>query len=1106
MQKRLSRGLHTERKLAKNSFSLAAFGHPTQSSNPSDFGGARAGHLTEDGRRAHTQPIAIAHTTSPSPAITSGDFDDEGAWEDITIVQQVQEPRTRKRKRYAASDDALKHWVGKYHDEYLRVLVTREGLMGEETTCSCGLPADLRCTECLGGQLLCTDCMVDSHHARPLCRIEKWNTFFFERFSLRRLGVRVQLGHADNKPCPRARRGYDKFVVIHTNGLHHVAVDFCACAHRGSQPHWEQLLAFGWYPATPDMPQSAATISCLKLFHALSLQGKTTAYHFFNALSKVTDNLGASPFKRRYQLVLRLVREWRNLCALKRGGMGNDPDRLTAETKEGELGVECLACPKAGVNLTRELVSVLPEDRYLFTIFLAIDACFRLKRKKVSSWAADPSIQDGWAYFVKSTEYMEYVKTLGDQKEMSTCTGLAALDHANTKYSQGYAATGCGMITCGRHEVVCKNGVGDLQAGEKYGNMDYIAASALRHLIRLLFFLFSYDIMCQWSKKLQERLLALPAALRFHLAGYFVKYVIPKLHILGHLKYCQDFFSLLYTLGSAQADMEGIERIWSYSGPMGANTRQMGPGSRQDILDDFWHGWNWGKVVGMGDTLRLRLVKARKELVRQEQALEEFTAGQQSGAPAWEKTVDDFETGKSAVNPYEIPHPGPTLRDVQLELACEEQERERGPTDYCATGEDTMVEYLMLALEIEGQQRQLTADLVANKSPTSSELTAFVTRRLRVARQIKKLRVMQRKYSPGALQSVATQETADAPEAELPGLAAAEACLRDSQCAESLEAVRNGLIVKRRLYTYKNINTRRQHQSTRARSLVDNQQRKIELAAGAYQQARAARLALVHVAGPADWKELLKADLRLPEDEEEAKRRQQRAMKGKRRDAAEVNADGEVCGVAGMGEKSRLVSWIWVNAGHTNTVLGPEIHDAVRVEWSKAYARVKRWREEENLLQEEMVRCLLTLTWQAKQWDDRTVPGHYTGKRVYSDTHTQGAMAYAARQAVIRRQLAERFRRVWWSLTRRVRDLGHEKPSGAADEEAEEWAADEGDEEPTGAFEEREDEEGLDRDEDDADGPEREDGAVGEEASIAPAEMDQLLAVQSDSFLGYEEL
>ncbi|KAF8194502.1 hypothetical protein K438DRAFT_1587977, partial [Mycena galopus ATCC 62051] len=108
--------------------------------------------------------------------------------------------------------------------------------------------------------------------------------------------------------------------------------------------------------------------------------------------------------------------------------------------------------------------------------------------KKISSWAANPSIQDGWAYFVPSTEYMKYVATLEDQKEMSTCTGLSALDHANTKYSHGYAATGCGMVTCGRHEVMAKNGVGDLQNGEKYGNMDYIVASAWRHFLALIFF------------------------------------------------------------------------------------------------------------------------------------------------------------------------------------------------------------------------------------------------------------------------------------------------------------------------------------------------------------------------------------------------------------------------------------------------------------------------------------------------------------------------------------------------------------------------------------------------------------------------------------------
>ena len=51
---------------------------------------------------------------------------------------------------------------------------------------------------------------------------------------------------------------------------------------------------------------------------------------------------------------------------------------------------------------------------------------------------------------------------------MSTCTGLAALDHADTKFSNGYAATGVGACIDGRHEFMLANGVGDLQKGERY--------------------------------------------------------------------------------------------------------------------------------------------------------------------------------------------------------------------------------------------------------------------------------------------------------------------------------------------------------------------------------------------------------------------------------------------------------------------------------------------------------------------------------------------------------------------------------------------------------------------------------------------------------------
>ncbi|KAF7378027.1 CxC2 domain-containing protein [Mycena sanguinolenta] len=802
-----------------------------------------------------------------------------------------------KRKRYATTDEPLRHWVQNYRNGYLRVLVTREGPMGENAACQCGEPVKYRCGECHGAQLYWRECIVEAHRLCPLCRIE---------------------------------------------------------ANR----------------------------------------------HFFNTRGKITDNAGSQAFQRRYKLALHVVRQWRNLRALKRGGIGNDRDRLTSETREGELAVECLACPKASVNLPVGWEHAPPERRFLFAVFLAVDACFRLKRKKISSWASDPSIQDGWSYFVLSAAYAEFMETLGEQKEMSTCTGLAALDHANTK------------------------------TGEKYGNMEYIVASAWWHLRMLLFFLLSYDIMCQWSKNLWDRLLMLLPALRFQLAAFFVKYVIPKLHILRHLRKCQENYSLLYTVGAAQADVEGIEHIWSSSGLMGASTQEMGPGLRQDTLDDFWHFWNWNKVVGMGTTLHKCFLRATKELSTQKSWLENLGKAQQQEIAAWKKSVDDFECaagdedGEPPTNPYEMPPSGATLCDIELELVREEQELERTSATARDAAQEMMTEYLMLALGIKGQQCQLSADLLANRSPTMKDLTNFVTCRTRIACQIKKLQALQHKYSPGALQRAATAMDADAIEAKrtplflpsalslserqpplsVPGLTPAEERLQDAQCHESLDDLQHALTVKGQLQTYCGLNSRHQHQNTRSRGLVDNQQDKVDVGTRTYQDACGALIAL-SPGGASAWCMLEKADLRLLEDEEEAKRRKQRVMKGKRQQAAQLNADGEVRRVPGMGEKSRLVSWIWLDAGSLGRVIGEEIRTCVKVEWCKAYARVKRWQEEVLLLQEEMVRCLLTLQWQAKLWDARADASYYCGKITCRSSHLQGAMAFAARQAAARCKL-----------------------------------------------------------------------------------------------------
>ena len=105
--------------------------------------------------------------------------------------------------------------------------------------------------------------------------------------------------------------------------------------------------------------------------------------------------------------------------------------------------------------------------RFLYALIIALDACFHFKRRLVSSEAKDPGLGPGWAYFLEDNPYRKYLLTTTNQKEMSTCTGLAALDHANTKFSRGYATTGAGIGVCARHEVIQRNGVGDLQKGER---------------------------------------------------------------------------------------------------------------------------------------------------------------------------------------------------------------------------------------------------------------------------------------------------------------------------------------------------------------------------------------------------------------------------------------------------------------------------------------------------------------------------------------------------------------------------------------------------------------------------------------------------------------
>ena len=127
--------------------------------------------------------------------------------------------------------------------------------------------------------------------------------------------------------------------------------------------------------------------------------------------------------------------------------------------------------------------SLTLHRRWLYSLFVAIDANFRLKLK--TRGIKDPELGSGLAYFVNAAKFRAHLKSQVDEEEVSisnsfslvggkftpqeieTCgTEFHAVNQANSKRSKDFTVSGVGAVVC-RHGLVRKNGVVDLQKGER---------------------------------------------------------------------------------------------------------------------------------------------------------------------------------------------------------------------------------------------------------------------------------------------------------------------------------------------------------------------------------------------------------------------------------------------------------------------------------------------------------------------------------------------------------------------------------------------------------------------------------------------------------------
>ncbi|KAJ7043420.1 hypothetical protein C8F04DRAFT_1207359 [Mycena alexandri] len=993
--------------------------------------------VSQDGRRKTTRAVNVGVGSKRQKLSPSDLADNLGNWiplreggaeEDSYNDPSADDAETgEKRKRYESSDDTLKGWRP-YAQRFLDELVRREALLIQGSKCLCcekSWTADsrrFRCEDC-GEFIQCFSCTLIRHTITPLHRIQEWKGNFWTATSLSTMGGVYQLGHGGHS-CPRLAPVERTMVVLDTHYIHTVKYRYCGCDHSDDSQNLEQLMRNGWYPATVVDPATCATFAALDLFRLLNVVGNINARDFVTTLERRTNATHVHELPDRYKAFGRMSREYAWLKRLLHAGRAHNPLGLQ-NTKNGECAVLCWACPHDNINLPEGWREVSPEFRFLYMLLLAMDANFRLKNRLRANAHDDPPLGGGWGYMVEERAYKKHLKGYVAEKDVSTCIAFTALVQKDARLTTGLRCSGVGGVVCARHELVRPQGVGDLQKGERYANMDYILLSAVLG-ITLLYLTISYDIACQWRINFQARMGEMPRRLHLDLDKVTVLFGLPVWHALAHEKKCQVRNSLSYVPGVGRTDGEGIERTWSLFNPLAWATKEMNAGARHDAIEDKMDHHNFEKNINHGTTLQRKLILALTERDTHVEAFKQIDSTLKSELrKEWQEMIDEWLEDNTKPNPYELPEGSSGgSSEAAIRLALTKDEAQEAAGGGATLQGSSVTSFLTAGLQLEEAQRRIRREIKGRTLLVSDQTERVEEIRVAFFSKLSKFRNLQAVYMPAAVRKLEAAE--DARDSELPppraedvklwlpselpvevredgcraGLPAMEGRLREGQCRDALVKLRSSLHTKRYLLTWRDSGgVAGQRAATRAFTLIGRVGERVDVAAVKY---RGAREALVRLRGRARcdaWRELKATDIDLDDEREvDTNARRRLGLIGSKRSRR----------VAAAGSSRKTVSWIWTADG------GPgddekELHDSVRVEWAKAKARKERWEEEVELLREEMRRVLRFLRWRSLWWETR----RGTRREQVSQELRAGLEAYAARQAAGARAIARKFKATW---------------------------------------------------------------------------------------------
>ena len=148
---------------------------------------------------------------------------------------------------------------------------------------------------------------------------------------------------------PRVDMFHNSYVrIVHTNGLHHLAMVSCQC--RGADLLPLDLIACRLLPASFVNIRTLFSTQLLDQFRLCNLELKASAYQFYQLLRRLTSPMAPAEVVDLYNEFRRMTRLWRWMKKLKWAGFGHN-GKTAKNVTSGELANYCPACPQPGINL-----------------------------------------------------------------------------------------------------------------------------------------------------------------------------------------------------------------------------------------------------------------------------------------------------------------------------------------------------------------------------------------------------------------------------------------------------------------------------------------------------------------------------------------------------------------------------------------------------------------------------------------------------------------------------------------------------------------------------------------------------------------------------------